>query len=280
MSDPYRDVYLEANGLRHHLVERGRPGDRPIILIPAQTSQGHALDATATRLAPDHHVVSQDPRGRGDTDWGPSDGYTIDSYVEDLEATRVVLQLDRVALLGSHLGGVVAMYYAARYPERVTGVILNDIAPELNRDSARKYVSRIVDTPESFPDIESVMAFYRQAYPDTLGKQPDEALRRHSTWQVRWTETEQTYRWKMDPAARGVTPWPTSPSRWEMFAAIAAPVLLVRGDRSELVSRETADRMVRDGCDCEVVDVPGVNQTATLLEPESIAGIDRLLAKV
>ena len=276
--DTFRDVFVRTRGLRHHLVERGRPGSKAVIMIPAQTSQGHALDTVAVRLARNYHVYCQDPRGRGESDWAAPDDYTIDQYVADLEAIREALQLERVAVVGSHLGGVVAMYYASRFPERVSGVVLNDIAPELVAASARRYLARLANPPSSFPDLESVARFYRDVYPDSLGKLPPESLLAHSQWQVRWSDEAGAYIWKMDPMSRRRTPWPSAPAPWEMFRSIRAPILLVRGDQSELVSADTAQRMMREGTDCRVVAIPGVRQTVTLSEPESIAAIDLLLS--
>ena len=71
------------------------------------------------------------------------------------------------------------------------------------------------------------------------------------------------------------------PDMWPTIDAIAGrPLLIVRGERSDILSEETAARMVERVQGAELVTVPGVGHAPTLEEPEAIAGIERLLAKV
>jgi pimeloyl-ACP methyl ester carboxylesterase len=95
-----RDIFVEANGLRHHLVARGSPGQPVVMMIHGLTQQAHVFDQVAARLASDFHVYCLDVRGRGESEWGPPDGYHVANYVEDLEAVRAALGLDQFALVG------------------------------------------------------------------------------------------------------------------------------------------------------------------------------------
>src|SRR5690349_7909211 len=96
-----RDIFLQANGLRHHLIARGAPGSPVVLMIHGLTQQAHAFDPVAARLSQSHHVYCLDVRGRGESEWGQPDGYHTDNYVEDLEAVRAGLGLERFSLVGT-----------------------------------------------------------------------------------------------------------------------------------------------------------------------------------
>ncbi len=86
----------------------------------------------AGHLAGSYHVYCLDVRGRGESEWGPPDGYHFENYVADLEAVREALGLRRFALVGTSMGGLIAMQYTPRFPERVSRVVFNDIGPEID----------------------------------------------------------------------------------------------------------------------------------------------------
>jgi pimeloyl-ACP methyl ester carboxylesterase len=92
-----RDIFVEANGLRHHLIARGTPGSPVVMMIHGLAGQAHAFDAIANHLAAKYHVYCLDVRGRGESAWGPADQYGVDTYVADLEAVREALGLQRMA---------------------------------------------------------------------------------------------------------------------------------------------------------------------------------------
>src|SRR5437868_12090210 len=94
-----RDIFVQANGLRHHLLGRGAPGTPVVMLIHGLTQQAHVFDGIAATLAANYHVYSLDVRGCGESEWGPPDGYHMDNYVADLEAVRAALGLERMALV-------------------------------------------------------------------------------------------------------------------------------------------------------------------------------------
>ena len=85
---PIRDIFVQANGLRHHLVARGSPGAPVVVMIHGLAGQAHTFDGIANLLAERYHVYALDVRGRGESEWGPPDQYGTDTYVADLEAVR------------------------------------------------------------------------------------------------------------------------------------------------------------------------------------------------
>ena len=86
--------------------------------------------------------------------------------------------------------------------------------------------------------------------------------------------------WKLDPAVRNV-PRTGSAARpvdmWVPFARIIAPILVVRGAESDILSRATADRMARALRNLRTVEVPGVGHAPSLAEPEALNAIKEFL---
>lgn len=108
------------------LFVRERGAGTPIVLIPGgpgNTQQSfHPFFDEAAAFA---HVIYYDPRGTGDSDWTPGPaGYSADQSVEDLDALRTALGIERWIVHGWSFGGLLAQRYALRYPERIAGLVL------------------------------------------------------------------------------------------------------------------------------------------------------------
>ena len=104
----------------------------PVIALHAHLMQGATYAALAAALYPDYRVVAPDQRGHGESDHAST--YTRADYLGDLEALLALLDLPEIVLLGNSLGGVNAYQFAARQPERVKGLIIEEIGVEVNDD--------------------------------------------------------------------------------------------------------------------------------------------------
>ncbi len=272
-----RDIFVEANGLRHHLIGRGSPGNPVVMMIHGLAGQAHTFDAVAGRLAAHCHVYCLDVRGRGESDWGPSDGYSANNYVADLEAVRGALGIRAFALVGTSMGGMITMNYAAGHPEYVTRVVLNDIGPEVDPKGAARIAGYVGHAPEAFPDMKTVVKYYRDNYAPMVGHLPDDQVEAFARWNVRKNDTG-VFVWKMDPAVRNLgVRQPPALDPWDAARKIACPALIVRGAESDVLSREVAQRMVAEMHDARVVEVPGVGHAPVLTEPEAAAALDDFL---
>lgn len=271
-----RDIFVEANGLRHHLLARGSPGSPVVLMIHGLTGQAHNFDRIAERLAGRFHVYCIDVRGRGETEWGPPDGYHTDNYVSDLEAVRDALGLHTFAIVGTSMGGIIGMYYAARHGEHVQRLVLNDIGPEIDPRGLERIRSYVQDTPLAFADLKAVAKWYKQHYGPMLGHLSDDEVAEFARWHVRRSDTG-LYVWKMDPAIRSLQAPPPSGDPWETFRAVACPILVIRGAESDVLSAETARRMQAEGKDCRVVEVPDVGHAPVLTEKVALEALERFL---
>ena len=158
---PVRDIFVEANGLRHHLVARGTPGSPVVMMIHGLAGQAHAFDGIANHLAASFHVYCLDVRGRGESAWGPANGYGIDTYVADLEALIDAYAPDgSVDLCGHSLGGNAVCIYSGIRPARVAKLInleglgLRRYTPDEAPGRYANWLDQLRDTPafRSYPD--------------------------------------------------------------------------------------------------------------------------------
>jgi len=273
-----RDIFVQANGIRHHLIARGNPAAPAVMMIHGLTQQAHVFDAIAARLATKLHIYCLDVRGRGESEWGPPGDYNVETYVSDLEALREALGIERFALVGTSMGGLISMAYTPRYPRRVTRVVLNDIGPEIDPRGGQRIMTMLRSAPEAFTDLKAVVKYYREENAQVLGKRSDDEVLEYARWHVRRSDTG-VYVWKMDPAVRVPAPPPPQPQDpWENLRAITCPALVVRGAESDVLSAETARKMSETTSKCTVVEVPGIGHAPSLVEPAAAKALEDFLS--
>lgn len=273
-----RDIYVTANGLRHHLTARGAPGSPIVMMIHGLTQQAHVFDAVAAKLSTRFHVYCLDVRGRGESEWGPPDGYTLSNYVEDLEAVRAALGLERMALVGTSMGGLISMYYTPKHPDRVTHVALNDIGPEIAQPGLERIMAMLTGAPQAFTDLKAVAKYYREANAPILARRSDDEVLEYARWHVRKNDVS-VYTWKMDPAVRSAPPAPPPMDPWEAYRAIACPLLIVRGGTSDVLSAETAQKMLAENANARLVEAPGIGHAPALTEREVYPVLESFLGE-
>lgn len=272
-----RDIYVEANGIRHHLIARGAPGTPAVMMIHGLAGQARVFDQIASRLAARFHVYCLDVRGRGESAWGPVEEYGTDTYVADLEAVREALGLHRFALIGTSMGGIISLHYAAQFPERVDRVVLNDIGPEIDPAGLERIVAYVGHAPEMFADMKAVVRYYRENYGPMVEHLPEDQVADFARANVRKNDNG-VYVWKMDPSVRKFAGPQPAMDQWEAARAISAPVLILRGANSDVLSPAIAAKMVEAIPDARLVEIPGVGHAPILSEPESIRALDAFLS--
>ena len=101
--------------------------ERPsIVLLPTGPGLDHSLykEHVGPALARDAQVVYLDLRGSGRSDWSSEEHWTLDTWVEDVLQFCDAVELQRPCFLGTGVGGLIALLYAARHPERVERLVL------------------------------------------------------------------------------------------------------------------------------------------------------------
>lgn len=249
------------------------------MMIHGLAGQAHTFDAIASQLAAKFHVYCLDVRGRGESEWGPPDGYHVDNYVADLEAVRAALGLRDFALVGTSMGGIITMNYAPRFPEHVRRVVLNDIGPEIDPVGLKRILAYVGHAPEMFNDMAAVVKYYRENYAPMVEHLPENQIADFAKWNVRRSD-KGVYVWKMDPAVRsgGAGAQPAL-EPWEAIKQIACPALVLRGADSDVLSPAIASRMLEVMPAARLVEVPGVGHAPVLTEPVAAQALEAFLSE-
>lgn len=272
--------FQSADGLRLHYRDYPGAADRvPVLCLPGLTRNSRDFEAIAPRVQRSRRVLSPDLRGRGlsqhDPDWR---NYHPGTYVADVALLLADAGVERVIVLGTSLGGIIAMIMAATTSKVLAGVILNDIGPEValeGRTRIASYVGKSAPVRNWAEAAAQSRATNGVAWPDATDEDWLRIARRV------YREVDGVPRLDMDPMigeAVRAAPSGAAPDLWPVFAALRPiPVLALRGATSDVLSQATFDRMAREKPDLARVTVPGRGHAPTLDEPECVAAIDAFL---
>lgn len=126
---PVQDDYIIAGDLTFHYVQWGEQGT-PIIFVHGITANAYCFQAFADELAANHRVFAYDLRGRGDSD-KPEEGYSVPLHAADLAELIDELGLQCPVIVGHSLGAIIALYFAAHYPDKLSKLVLIDAGAAL-----------------------------------------------------------------------------------------------------------------------------------------------------
>jgi esterase len=269
--------FLTVNGLRVHYLDWDHPGAPPVVCVHGYTSSAQAFNAPARHFQGRVHTIAPDVRGHGESAWSPTEAYQYHDQISDLAGFVDQLALERFTLIGTSMGGIIAMAYAGAHPERLVRLVINDIGPDAEMGSQR-ITQTVGDRPEAFASLEDAMAYRRLVSPITA--QRSEEDQRELALGVLRQRPDGRWVWKMDPAyirQRVQQGPPPRPALWPALQRIPCPTLVVWGRESDVLSEAQARRMVDVLPHGELVPVPGVGHAPTLMEPAALAALERFL---
>ena len=280
----YKDGYWWSNdGLRLHYRDYGGPSERPVILcLHGLTRNARDFEPVANRLAGRWRLICPEMRGRAESAYAKDPmTYVPLTYMQDIERLLTDLAITRFIAFGTSLGGILTMLLGATRPGRLVGALLNDIGPSIEQaglDRIRGYVG----TGGSYPTWihaaralaeNNVDVYPRYRLDDWLGMA--KRLYRLTSggrivldYDMRIAEPL-----RMPGGEAGVDLWPA------LDALKDVPTLLIRGERSDLLSVATAREMTTRLNRAELVTVPGVGHAPVLDEPAAVEAMDRLLQR-
>jgi len=248
-------------GLRFHYREWPNPGAHALVLLHGFTGHAHSWDSFAAAMQRDYHVYALDQRGHGDSAW--TDDYSADAMVGDVQHWVTALGLKRFVLLGLSMGGRNAYQFASQHPEEVERLVIVDIGPEIAAAGSTRIVSG-VQANDIFASPDAAVAAGRAGNP-----RADEDELQNRTRNNLMLLEDGTWTFRYDKALRANRlPRPDAGDAWAMLPAIKAPTLLVRGELSDVLAPEVADRMLKEIPNCKFAAVPGAGHSIPLESPK------------
>jgi esterase len=267
------DVVL--GGMRLHYLDWGGlklpPGRQSVLFLHGGGLTAHTWDLVCLSLRRSFHCLALDQRGHGDSEWSPGLDYGTEAHTRDLKALIEHLDLERPVLVGQSMGALNALSYAERHASSLAGLVLVDMTPEVRFEGAK----RIFDFVTAPAELDSVEAFVERAIEFNPGRDP-RLLRRslmHNLRRLpdgRWT-------WKYD--RRHMTRERFDELRGEVTAirarldTVTCPAFVVRGERSDVVTPESAQALADGLPDGEWTSVPDAGHTVQGDNPRGLAEV-------
>ncbi len=271
------------DGLSLYVRDYGDPigAKPPVLCLGGVSRNSRDFEALAPLLAANRRVVCPDYRGRGrsdyDSDWN---NYQPAVYLRDTLDILTALDLHRAVVIGTSLGGLLAMALASARPGAISAVVLNDIGPVIDPAPIAR-IKAYLSNDQRPADWDQAIAFIKQNF-------------QHSgmTGRDAWlTFAKRIYR---EDADGGIRPdfdpgilkqFKSTSSRptthWPAYRALRDfPVLAIRGDLSDILTPETFTRMALEKPDLMTLTVAGVSHAPLLDEPESVSAINDFLDRL
>lgn len=270
-----RSVQCASPAGLHRIAYRewGDPRNRDVLVcVHGLTRSGRDFDELARALCSQWRVVCPDIAGRGDSDrLADPKLYTWAQYGADMVTLLARLDVEAVSWLGTSMGGFVGMALAAQAGSPVRKLVLNDAGPVIGKASLERIAAYVGEAP-TFATLEDAEKYVR-AISAPFGPHSDAQWRFLTETWLRRNEDgswRPHYDTRIAEAYRATMP-ENDLEIWPIYDAVRCPTLLLRGEHSDVVSRETAAEMARRGPKAKVVELKGVGHAPTLLHPSQIA---------
>lgn len=255
----------------------------PVLCLAGLTRNSRDFDFLAPHL-PHTRLIRMDYRGRGLSDHDPEYmNYSIMREAQDAVELLDHLGLERVTLMGTSRGGLIAMLLGFAHKSRLNGVILNDIGPVVDAGGLERIMDYVGKEP-NFPTYAAAAAGLKAVFE---GDFPGVSLNR---WLVQaefmWAERgKETLALRYDPRLRdalvGQAGVGEAPDLWQLFEALEGlPLASIRGANSDLLTAETQAEMARRHPGMISATVPDRGHVPFLDEPEALTAILALLEQV
>ncbi|WP_426028924.1 alpha/beta fold hydrolase [Brevundimonas sp. TWP2-3-4b2] len=262
------------------------PAKLPVIAIHGLTRNSADFETIAPLIAQSgRRVLAIDVRGRGKSDRAPDPmTYQPLNYAQDVLALMRDLGIDRAIFLGTSMGGLITMALAAIRSKVIAAAIINDVGPEVAREGLTR-IAAYAGQPVEINNWADAAAYARKLNEVALPHYSD------SDWDAFARRcfrigTEGTPIPDYDPGImapiRAAGAKALVPNLWPFFTRLAKgrPVLLVRGETSDLLSPQIAAKMRKRAPKMDFVEVPGIGHAPMLDEPEAKAAIFPFLSEL
>ncbi len=279
-------VWSSADGLSLYAKSYG-PASAPlsVLCIHGLTRNHKDFEPMIAALPGHYRFVAVDVRGRGRSAHDPEHkNYNPAIYAKDMGLLLDKLGIRRAVLIGTSMGGLISLMMMRRTPKRIAGVVLNDVGPVVEKTGIARiagYAGKVQPVTDWQSAAAAVKTIQGQAFPDM----PEERwmdFARRTYKELPNGEVVLDYDPNIARSLGKVKPGAvTNFALWRMFGGLKkAPLLVVRGAKSDILSEKTAQEMVRRHPDARLATVPRVGHAPILDEPEAVSAISDFLARL
>jgi len=277
------DIFYQSDdGLRLYARDypSPHPDSRVLLCLPGLTRNSKDFNDLAERLSNRYRVICPDQRGRGrsERDIDPT-RYRPDRYAADMLTLLDALDVERVTVIGTSLGGMMGIMLMVANPERIDALVVNDMGPVIEPAGIARLISYVgkMKPANNWDEAVAQTALVNGiAFPE-YGRCEWAAMARNM-YVMEGRQPVLDY----DPAiASGLGSGSATPDLWPLFDMLPAqPMLVVRGALSDILSVATMTEMVKRRTKLQTVTVPGVGHAPMLNEVGAVTVIESFLAGI
>jgi pimeloyl-ACP methyl ester carboxylesterase len=281
----FEDGYWEsADGLRLHYRDYSGPASKaPLICMPGLTRNARDFEPVAEMLGGKRRMIAIEFRGRGDSAYAKDPmSYTPMTYAQDVDLLLRELGLKGFVLLGTSLGGIVSMLLAPTWQDKVKGIILNDVGPEIGVAGLER-IRGYVGQGRNFETWMHAARAMSEAQGDIY---PAYGLKEWLRLAKRTCKLSSNGRIVLDYDMKISEPFKQTGGEagidlWPVYEALAGiPLLILRGETSDILEKAAATKMVKKHKGAKLVTLRGVGHAPSLDEPEAQAAIRDFLSDI
>lgn len=274
---PTSQFITMQDGIRLHVRSWGDNDSPalPVVCLPGLTRNGSDFDDPAVMLAKARRVLAIDSRGRGQSDYDAPENYTLAVELGDVLTVLTALGIGPAIFLGTSRGGLLTMLLAGARPTALAGAILVDVGPVVEMQGLMRIKSYVgkMPQPRDFSEAAVILQRANGALFPALDADDWMAFARRT-----WTQSPNGLVGDYDPrlseTLNELDPAQPLPSLWPAFEALAhVPVMEIRGENSDILSRETVALMLARRPDLLVFEVPGQAHAPVLRDKPTLEAI-------
>jgi pimeloyl-ACP methyl ester carboxylesterase len=277
-SDQGNSVFVSApDGLRLHVREYGSrlAAARPAVCLPGltRTVADFAALAPALAAAGPRRVIALDSRGRGQSEYDRNpDNYNLLVELGDVVAVLTALAVGPAVFIGSSRGGLLTMHLGVAHPTRIAGVVLHDVGPVIEPKGLariRSYVGKLPQ-PRSFAEgAEILRQLFHAQFPSLTVEQWLTAAER--AWRMQNGALVPTHDVRIARTLAAIDIEQPLPPLWNEFDSLArVPMLVIRGENSDILSAATLAAMAARHAGMETLEVPGQGHVPLLDDEDMV----------
>ncbi len=256
-----------------------------VLCLHGLTRSSLDFEGVADKLSGHFTLVVPDQRGRGQSSWAAPDTYTPVAYMRDMFKLLESLGKKKVIVIGTSMGGIIAMLMNATKPSVIQGVVLNDVGPEVTQEGADK-IKSYIGKNRVFASWSAAEEFCQSQYGSGFPEYTNEdwvVFARRLYTEKSSDEITLNYDPAIDDVVKNTPSSTVPPDLWSLFHTLdSKPLLVIRGENSDILSAQCMNRMLsnRSNGITAGIDVRNRAHAPMLDEPECVAVISKFLYEV
>lgn len=280
--------YLERrittfDNLSLYVRDYGNPLDVrvPLFCLGGLTRNSKDFESLAERYSADgRRVICPDYRGRGQSQYDPNwANYDPRTYIRDIQDIFAALNVHRVVVVGTSLGGILGMGMGAAMPTALAAVVMNDVGPVVETEGL-DFIIDYIKEDRPHDDWDAAVVTIKKMLPNLTFQDETIWLKMAENTFRKCDDGKLRFDWDVNIAKPLLASDYKIPDMWPLFRALAdIPALVLRGAESDILSPECFAEMQKVKPDLVAVEIPRAGHVPTLAEPESRAALDEFLGR-